>query len=68
LGCLVGIDEWLAAATICEKPSVVILEDEGDPNQPYPEKQTDHPSQGMTFDNTEPKADQYEDQTKNCYE
>jgi len=50
------------------KPSVVILEDEGDPNQPCPEKQADHPPQRMTLDNSEPQADQYEDKTKNHYE
>jgi hypothetical protein len=50
------------------KPSVFILEDEGKPEQPYPEKQADHSPQRMTFDSPEIQADQYEDQTEDRYE
>ena len=46
----------------------VVLEDEGDPKQPNPEEQADHPSQRMPLDSSEPQADQYEDQTKDCYD
>jgi hypothetical protein len=55
-------------ARFCPKKVSIVLEDKGDPKQPNPEKQADHPPQRMTLDGSEPEAHQYEDQSNDRYD